>query len=204
MTCPGKRSKRGAGWRYERAAVSYLGVMAVDPGTETGVAWAVCGASGTIRDRLGSAPSPPKSATLAGPYVGQAYEIFARWVQFIERAEQISNRLGEEIYCSIVFEDYILTRLDSFERHGLDPVRVTSAFCALLGDKWNAVKYQQPGEAMTFATNPRLKQWGLWVKGKDHERAAMKHLVTFLAKDISRNSGSTQKKGKGSSGRLLS
>jgi hypothetical protein len=44
------------------------------------------------------------------------------------------------------------------------------------------VTFQAPSDAMTFATSERLKRWGLWVKGKEHERDAWRHLATFVAR----------------------
>jgi hypothetical protein len=41
---------------------------------------------------------------------------------------------------------------------------------------------QTAGDAKSFASDARLKDWGLWIKGKDHERSAWRHLALFLKK----------------------
>lgn len=42
------------------------------------------------------------------------------------------------------------------------------------------LKYVMASMAKTTVTNERLKRWGLWAKGSEHSRDAIRHLVTYL------------------------
>jgi hypothetical protein len=174
--------------------------MAVDPGTHTGVAWAVLGAKGTIAARLSAALSPVKSETLTGLYTQQAAWLFRLYEKILRDVE----KKGGDITLEVAVEDYILTRFDSSDREGLDPVRVTSAFTMLLVMDPYAptIQLQQAGDAMGYATNDRLRHWGVWVPGsqREHERDARRHLLLCAARDILRNTEGKPKEGKGSSG----
>jgi hypothetical protein len=44
------------------------------------------------------------------------------------------------------------------------------------------VVWQQPSAAATFGTKSRLESWDCWVRGKQHERSAWRHLGVRVAK----------------------
>lgn len=44
---------------------------------------------------------------------------------------------------------------------------------------------QSPADAKMFAPNPRLKELGVWVVGSDHARDALRHMVLYVASDLS-------------------
>lgn len=48
------------------------------------------------------------------------------------------------------------------------------------------VLYQAPVDAKSYASDERLKDWGLWVKGSDHARDANRHMALVIAKTIKR------------------
>lgn len=178
--------------------------MAVDPGTHTGVAWAVLGAKGTIAARLATALSPVESETLTGSYTQQAAWLYSLFGKIQEDSQDLSEEKGVDIRLDIAVEDYILTRFDSSDREGLDPVRVTSAFNMLLAvDPYSPkIELQQASDAMGYATNDRLRHWGVWVPGsqREHERDARRHLLLCAARDILRNTEGKPKEGKRLSG----
>lgn len=43
-----------------------------------------------------------------------------------------------------------------------------------------AFQLQRPDEVMSFSTDAKLKAMGWWTKGKDHSRAASRHLLRAL------------------------
>lgn len=48
---------------------------------------------------------------------------------------------------------------------------------------------QPAGQAATYATNARLRYWGLWVVGREHERSAWRHVALFLSRYIQQHGG---------------
>lgn len=91
----------------------------------------------------------------------------------------------------VAIEDFII-RLGVTDRSLLSPVRMTAMIEAFWyemrgsggigwGGSWGGeyVK-QQASSAKAVATNERLKRWGLWVKGKQHARDAIRHCVVAL------------------------
>ena len=156
-------------------------MMGVDPGTGTGAAWCVCGATGTISTRMGQPPLPPQSVCLRGNYVHQADQL-CRVLQGLKRT---ATKYGSDIKVIVAIEDFILTRLESSEREGLDPVRVTSAFITAMEerglDRNVKIVYQTPANAKSYATNDRLRHWGVWKRGaEEHERDAMRHMLLAI------------------------
>jgi hypothetical protein len=41
---------------------------------------------------------------------------------------------------------------------------------------------QLASQAKSVATNARMKDWGIWVVGREHERSAWAHIACFLKK----------------------
>jgi hypothetical protein len=134
--------------------------------------------------------------------VAQAQALMRLWLGLRMTSQNILRRLppGGGVRYIIAIEDFILTRFESSEREGLDPVRVTSSFITLFETARPhypaEIVYQLPGEAMSYATNDRLRHWGLWSKGDtEHERDAMRHLLLAITKSNSRTDGSKRTKG---------
>lgn len=158
-----------------------INIFVVDPGTKTGVAWGSAGRLGSVRERI--AAGSVESCTIEGDFLDQTawlIEIFDDW----------SERLERPIH--VVIEDFILHKMTS-DRELLDPVRVTSGFLAVMHDSFAPefdVTWQQPSAAMTYATNDRLREWGLWIRGSDrdleHQRDARRHFCLYIAEQIRR------------------
>lgn len=97
---------------------------------------------------------------------------------------------------AVVFEDFIL-REATMGRSLLLPVRMTSAFRGMtlvnapgiLEDeillrrgsipRWSI---QSPSDGKSVVTNARLKDWGYWIKGKEHARDAIRHGLLWILK----------------------
>lgn len=177
-------------------------IMAVDPGGVSGVA------QGLFRgDRAGSTSALMKRAVRKGAvkvaevYGGPAYDrvgydtghvhrLIAAWSSFVFHANVGMSIPLYNIY--LVFEDFQLRQRSA----DLSPVQVTAGFECVMVEKPKiccsgfgvgnlpAIRKQMPSEAMTYATNERLRLWGLYplTRGKDHARDATRHLALRASK----------------------
>lgn len=169
-------------------AVPTYGVFVLDPGGSSGLAWGRVRDEGTVAERL-AAREWAGSDTLVDPdWMTQARVISRQWANF----RAACHRAGLPAY--FVCEDFILTHLGSSERTGLYPVWIAAAVVGYRNGMADAYElggfgpaapvdtvWQQPSQAKTYATDDRLKRWGLWVKGREHERDAWRHFAYFVA-----------------------
>lgn len=75
------------------------------------------------------------------------------------------------------------TRFKSTDQETLSPVRLGAMLMLLqhqklLGDA--TLHFQPRSLAKSTATDTRLKRWGLYVPGSDHQRDAIRHAITGL------------------------
>jgi hypothetical protein len=168
------------------------GVFALDPGLSSAWAVGIVRDEGTMADRL-AARQESRSSTLREPdWVVQARTISTDWMDF--RLD--CHRRG--IPAFFVCEDFILTRFKSSDRSGLYPVWVAAAVVGYrngIADAYESggfgpaapieVVWQQPSQAKTHATDERLRRWGMWIKGREHERDAWRHFAYFVANPAS-------------------
>lgn len=176
-----------------------LAVFAIDPGTTTGIAWLLGPASaedvpGVVRraDLYGS-------SLVRGNQLAQARDLARRWQAF-RRHAAFDMGIPPDQH-QLVIEDFILIKFNSSEKTGIDPVRMTAAFLGyragqadydeLHGGVIRDVEpiYQSPSDAMTFATDRRLRRWGMWdcpQKGRDknHIRDARRHLALRIHRGL--------------------
>jgi hypothetical protein len=173
--------------------------MAVDPGEHTGWATAIVPLEVRSSERLRGLRHLT-TGTIVGDEVVQARVLVHIWTQFRHQ-----SMLKYRARTHLVFEDFILISLDSSERSGISPVRVTAAFQgyrACLADDYilrgggmapvdfAPMHLQQPGEAKGAFPAPQLRKYGLWVRGKPHERDACRHLGLFIKRMKGINSAS--------------
>jgi hypothetical protein len=133
---------------------------------------------------MGQPPSPPRSACLRGTYVTQADHL-CRILYGLKQTATGHRRNGHDVRTIVAIEDFVLIRFESSERQGLDPVRVTSAFISILEERELnrdiEIVYQSPANAKAYATNDRLRHWGVWEIGaEEHERDAMRHMLLAI------------------------
>lgn len=167
---------------------SVVRVVAFDPGGTTG--WATVEvdlarvAAAGLSVGLGSLGARWKTGSIRGGSGGGDAEASVRVGR--EMADVVARFLGSGGV--VVVEDFVLDRgRSSGRRDLLAPVRLTTALRVWLAvDGWDGrVVLQMPADAKAAVTNDRLRAWGAWVKGSDHERDAMRHALLYLRRAAS-------------------
>jgi hypothetical protein len=163
-------------------------IMGIDPGGTTGVAAAYVRSLGTLKESL-LAATQKKSVEVKGDWLHQATMLATMMVRFQYRANVEHSIPMPNIHFAI--EDYVL-RLPATNKN-LAPVWVAASTVALytsivrmspgdtgfeIGDRIEEITWQQPSQIKRFASNDRLKLWGLYTTGSEHERDAWRHVAT--------------------------
>lgn len=205
-----------------------IAIMAIDPGKTTGVARGIFGPGmeGTMRDAFANAVEL-ETWEVEGPHPVQAWELvgeFYDWVTgLVEGGTVEPGEVGESVVLAI--EDFRLrtqnvdldpvlvlggvTTLLVPRAAGVDGALGTSGVGGLVGGGAYAlgtqVVFQQPADAMRFATGDRLTEWVGRVRtlrlcgggrgrggGKvsEHRRDALRHLAFRLGVVMSARGGS--------------
>lgn len=111
----------------------------------------------------------------------QAHEIMGEYLDW--RAHVILTHGQSPV---LICEDFHLRPGLKSDTRLLWPVRIAGALEVVALDKGEEVILQQPAMAMTYATNDRLKRWGLWVpSSRDHRRDVVRHLCLAVSKKLS-------------------
>jgi hypothetical protein len=164
-------------------------IMAMDPGGKTGVAWGIFDVNGKSPIEAIATRMEDGSCTVDGREEDQIRELALLWRAWLRRC--VAKHCMPEDSVELVIEDFQMRKGDWAE--GTDiilPVRVT---WGLIGYRLGQVDeyerggwgpalaprviLQQPSQASTYATDDRLKRWGLWVRGREHERSAWRHVA---------------------------
>lgn len=154
-------------------------VMTVDPGGTTGLVGAHVQVRSTMRETCEQGMLVHKGVEVRGYWLDQAREVADSWRSF--QAEAV-NRGIHPSRIHLVCENYLPDpRRMGSGAVNLDPVWIGAAVCGLL--EFEPV-WQTPAQAKQYATNDRLRQWGLWVVGSEHMRDANRHLATYVNKLI--------------------
>ena len=157
-------------------------VMAVDPGGTTGVAAAFVRPRATVKETLLDIPVR-KSVEVKGDWLSQAREIAGLMNDFVYNAHEVAEIPLARIH--FVFEDFVL-RMPA-RTTNLTSVWVMAATVGIANGLLSSgvkLAYQQPSVGKGYATNPRLKLWGLYVVGSEHERDAWRHVAYRVANEI--------------------
>ena len=172
-----------------------IGVFAVDPGGATGIAWGIFdpkhkdGLEGALRDRL-----LPGSTTITGDERTQIREMATLWSDFYSACVRSACLPIDHVW--LVVEDFVLKPGET--SGGRDSIAPVPLIWGLEGyrmgrlDEWQQHKrgpaamppmiLQLASQAKSVATNARMKDWGIWVVGREHERSAWAHIACFLKK----------------------
>lgn len=151
--------------------------MSVDPGGTTGFAYGVFKphVDDSMRTLLARSRSGIEAGECYGPSEEQAWDLFLMWRDF---------RSSCDHRCVLIIEDFAL-RQRSAE---LSPIEVTYGLLTLLrgedGEWRHGAPVKQMPSTKSYATNDRLKDWGVWIIGSEHSRDAVRHLCAYLSKAL--------------------
>ena len=159
--------------------MSRVGILALDPGSTSGVDCGVWSLSGSVGDALLGYRG--EVSELRGTLDDQAQIVARMWVRLCE-----SN---PELRCYLVIESFQLgpTR-HVLQEHVLDPIRLSYLTIGYLRGAGVRIEvmWQTPAAAKSHATDARLREWGAWVRGSDHKRDARRHAITLRNRLASR------------------
>lgn len=147
-------------------------LFAVDPGGTTGIAAGYVDLKPMVKDTLRGIERR-KAIEISGDWLQQARTLAGLMEGFVFTANVESRLPLANIH--IVFEDFVL-RLPASTAN-LISVWVAAGAVALFDRDDIDVTWQQPSEAKSFATDDRLRLWGLWERGSAHKRDAWRHVA---------------------------
>lgn len=156
-----------------------VGIFAVDPGTTTGYDYGLwrtnCGVKEAVSAYRGICDE------ITGSYDYQARMLAQMFAEF--SAANSGDRRVTATH--LVIEKYVQRPTAHFvSDESLDPVKVaymTLGYLTALTGRAVPVVWQMPAESMTYANNVRLREWGAWVRGKEHGRDARRHSLKLRA-----------------------
>lgn len=166
------------------------GIFAIDPGETTGVAWGIVDDSRTalaipaMKQRLYHG-----SETVTGTESEQIRSLFHLWTTFKRRC--VFTHLLEPNQVDLVIEDFVLfpgekpgksTTISERIAWGLEGYRMASYDdWRRKGKHYSPVCWQKSGAASRFYKDRALMEAaGAWVKGREHERSALGHMILRL------------------------
>ena len=174
--------------------IGTYGIMAIDPGGSTGVAWGRFDKNAdSVKDAL-SARWYSSSTTIEGSVVSQILQLSKIWRKFYG---ECVNSLGippNDVHLCV--EDFNLAGSNRRPKAGEDPLISVKIAWGLWGyrsgqahehERWGGVSgpvyihWQTPSQAKSYATDTRLKEWGVYVRGSTHERDAWRHIAFRIA-----------------------
>lgn len=196
-TCKAPRIKDGAISRCSEGCpedsqpwCKTVGIMAVDPGGHTGVAWGLFDATASMPDAIAQRRNSG-STTISGGERHQIRQLSALWRDFKRTCVRVGLLPPENV--ELVHEDFIPRR--SLDEEGISPIRISWGVVGYqMGEyeEWErhgsgpahvtTIRFQSASEGHAAASNQNLKDWGWWVVGREHERSAVKHICYRLKK----------------------
>lgn len=172
------------------------GIFALDPGGHSGIAFGIFDIypSTSLEDSL-KGVLHRGSETITGSEYDQIKLIAKFWTKFY-RDCVFKGRLDPESI-EFVCEDFVQRPGGSGGKEGQSPIRImwgVEGYRMGRADEFKGRKVnskakiyaprmilQMPSDAAALGTRERLKEWGCWVVGREHERAAWKHIALRIA-----------------------
>jgi len=162
-------------------------IMAVDPGTTTGVVAGLFHPAADIQTCI--ANSEWESWEVEGTPAEQGWQIMDEFKD-LQAEWNLAGVALPDIH--LVSESFALRLKKAHgagsDQHMLDPVRVIESMETLALRRseqgyrqWVRIEYQLPSEAKGYVTNERMKRWGAWVVGSEHKRDAVRHLLKKIS-----------------------
>jgi hypothetical protein len=172
------------------------GIFALDPGGSSGLAWGIFDVSPNTPVAESLKKGQHKgSTTIEGEEHDQIEAIFEVWARFYATCVHVGCLDPTEV--EFVSEDFVQRPGSSGGKEGNSPIRVMwgvegyrmGRAAEFKGRKKSKSRVhaprmilQMPGDASSFGTSARLKEWDCWVVGREHERSAWKHIGLRVAK----------------------
>lgn len=171
-----------------------IGVFAGDPGGQTGLAWGIFdpddpdGLAGALRNRMNAG-----STTIEGDERTQIVEMSEIWEAFFSACVRSALLPVDSIY--MVMENFVLkpgqtaggkdSTISLSLIWGLEGYRMGKAAQFNIDHPKSQIvmpemRLQMAGQAKSVATKARMKDWDIWVVGREHERSAWAHIALFL------------------------
>jgi hypothetical protein len=171
-----------------------VGIFGCDPGGHTGLAWGIFDPRAEIGDALRGRMNAG-SATVTGSEREQIREITSWWAAFYRQCIRSALLPPDRVW--IAMEDFVLKPGDTAGgRDATSPLALIWGFEGYRmgrADEWYENKRgqnrqvamppmitQMAGQAKSYATKTRIREWDLWVVGKEHERSAWAHVALLL------------------------
>ncbi len=154
-------------------------VMAVDPGGTTGVYAGWVDLKPTRRETLTKGKLNEKAVEVTGDYLEQARRLSQIFVGFSFACNEANIGVANR---HLAIENFVLRRRQEGGATGnLTSIWVAAAFaCSISELPASEVTWQMPSSAKALATDQRLKDWGLWIKGSTHKRDAARHFALLV------------------------
>lgn len=156
-----------------------VGVFAFDPGGTTGVGWALMDVKDTVAKTLRYADI--QTVEVTGDWKEQARKLRDLWLAVSHEWKE-RGLAGQHTY--LIREDFNLYKFRSSDKKGVYPIWISAMLEGLLDLTDVDIIAQQVVQAKRFATNARLKRWGVYVPGSEHKRDAVRHIAFKLNKVI--------------------
>jgi hypothetical protein len=151
-----------------------IAIFTVDPGGSTGVTWGVYSLRCSLVKNAMASRTEAGSITIEGSEAVQVNKLWDLWHTF--EADNLGARKIE-----LVIEDFILLpKIHTPGKEGISPVRIAWGLVGYIWGQNDLVGdpdpiWQSASIGMRFNTRQMLEQWGCWIKGREHERAAYAH-----------------------------
>jgi hypothetical protein len=169
---------------------SNRGIFALDPGGHSGIAMGIFDVSPLAPvEEIMQKGINMNSATVEGDEYEQIKLISTYWSTFY--ADCVHSGCMDPELIEFVCEDFVQRPGGSGGKEGQSPIRVmwgVEGYRLGRADEWRGRKkskvkvyaprmiLQTPGDAAAFGAGDRLRDWGCWVRGREHERSAWRHV----------------------------
>jgi hypothetical protein len=172
------------------------GIFAVDPGGSTGVAWGIFNARASSLDEALRNVVYPGSVTVTGRIRQQVREVASLWRAFL--AACVNDGLLPPENVEYISEDFVPG--NNAKKETISPLIISwciEGYRMGRADQWleagrgrqvyaPATIWQMPGDGAGISNNI-LREAGFWVRGKDHEQSARRHVAFRVSSILKHN-----------------
>jgi hypothetical protein len=163
----------------------------MDPGGHTGLAWGIFDPTASFTDAIAGA-ADKGSTTIVGEEHDQIRQIAYFWMRFYRGCVQERCMPPENV--EFVSEDFVQRPGGSGGKEGQSPIRILWGVEGYRMGRADEFRGRQRSQFKVHAppmilqhptlgsgvTSKRLRDYGCWVVGKEHERSAWKHIIVRL------------------------